>query len=80
MRCTDKKCHADLYVIDSRSNIRVTECQKIVRYYCCPICGKRYLGLEVLNPVSYTTQPMPKSFVRKRNREIITKEVRDESD
>ena len=76
--CTDKKCRGTIYCLNTRilggehtRGAGAKERQRIdyqvrERRYCCVKCGKRYIGIEVLNPASYNTKPLPNWFVKQR--------------
>lgn len=64
------ECKASLYIIDSRMDHKHgnanTASQWRQRRYCCPNCGNRYIGIEVLNPVPYTNKPLPKCILKQK--------------
>ena len=81
LKCTYTKCRGSLYCLDTVSHhgqeeqtksVRVVA-QHVIRYYACIECGRRYKGIEVLNPQHYRIKPIPKSHFAKIG---ITEEVK----
>ena len=66
-------CGGDLYCLDTFSHLGKSKivkdsnvtAQHIIRNHACVVCGRRYKGIEVLNPIPYKIKEIPKSHLAK---------------